>query len=142
LETDMTARTELNLTLDVEGTSNEELMRGLRAAIALFDKAGVSAVEAAHAAFKREGWDVAGFDPSAKPSAEEMKAAALWDNAEEAAIEACCAGWPALPVGATLSLSARGANARGPLIPLPFSRIAAARRSRDSPPAIAPARSR
>jgi hypothetical protein len=106
----MNARTELNLTLNVEGASNEELMRGLRAAIALFDKAGVSAVEAAYATFRREGWDVAGFDPSAQPSAAEMKAAALWDNATEAAIAACCAGWPALPAGATLSLNARGAN--------------------------------
>jgi hypothetical protein len=106
----MTARTEVGLRLDVEGASNEELMRGLRAAIALFDKAGVSAMEAAYATFRREGWDVAGFDPAAEPSAAEMKTAALWDNAEEAAIAACCAGWPALPTGATLSLSARGAN--------------------------------
>ena len=95
----MTTRTELGLTLDVESASPEELMRGLRAAIALFDAAGVTPRQAAAAHFKREGWDESGFAETAEPIAAEMRAADHWDGARKAAIEACCAGWPELSKG-------------------------------------------
>jgi hypothetical protein len=100
----MASRTEIGLTLTVEGASDTELMRGLRAAIALFDVAGITPLTAASAAFAREGWDVRGFAPETEPSDAESKAAELWDAAGEAAIAACCAGWPARPGDARLEL--------------------------------------
>jgi hypothetical protein len=101
----MNSRTELGLTLTVEGASNEELMRGLRAAIAVLDDAALLPYTAAAAHFRREGWDVDGLDPGAAPSAGEMRAAELWDTARELAIAACCAGWPAIPDDSSLDLA-------------------------------------
>jgi hypothetical protein len=101
----MTSRTELGLTLTVDGASEAELMRGLRAAIAQFDAAGVSPRDAAAAHFKREGWDVTGFDATVAPTAAEMNTAELWDAAREDALAACCAGWPGIPAGSSLDVA-------------------------------------
>lgn len=101
----MTSRTELGLTLTVEGASDAELLRGLLAAIALLNRAGVTPYDAAAAHFKREGWDISGFDAETEPTAAEHNTAELWDAAREDAFAACCAGWPAVPAGSSLDIA-------------------------------------
>lgn len=44
------------LTMTVEGATPEEIARGLDAAQAVFDRAGVIAVQAAEGWFAMEGW--------------------------------------------------------------------------------------
>lgn len=50
------------ITLTVEGAKPEEIARGLDAAQAVFDRAGVTPDRAAEARFNVEGWDIRGFD--------------------------------------------------------------------------------
>lgn len=61
------------------------------AAQAVFDKAGVTPDEAATARFVVEAWDISGFVGKA-PEAE-LAICTVWDEADEAAVAACCAGW-------------------------------------------------
>ena len=51
----------MDIRINVEGTSPEEIERGLAAARAVFEEAGVTAERAAEASFAVEGWDEAGF---------------------------------------------------------------------------------
>lgn len=84
------------LQLHVEGATEAEETRGLEAAAALLMRAGVDPADAASGHFAREGWDMRGF-PENDPgfTDEDAKNAALWDQAALAALEACCADWPA-----------------------------------------------
>ena len=89
------------ITIRIEGASADEIQRGLVAAQAVFDRAGVTALQAAEARFAREGWDIGGF---ADPAPGDLDIADLWDEADQAAVAACCAGWPAEKVPKTADL--------------------------------------
>ncbi|PTE06575.1 hypothetical protein C9427_30575 [Mesorhizobium helmanticense] len=43
--------------------------------------------------FAIEGWDIRGFPEDDAPSDAAHMAAQIWSDAEDAAVEACCAGW-------------------------------------------------
>lgn len=94
----------MTITIHVEGARPEEIIRGLIAAQDVFDRAGVTPDEAATARFVVEGWDLRGFTGNV-PEAE-LAICTVWDEADEAALNACCAGWPAdrIPRSADLEL--------------------------------------
>ena len=79
------------LTMTVEGATPD----GLAAARAVFKRAGVTPERAADARFAVEGWDIRGFDDDI--SAEDLAICSVWGEADEAALEACCAGWGERP---------------------------------------------
>ena len=83
----------MQLRITVEGATKEEVRRGLNAALAVFDKANMHPLTAAEGRFALEGWDIQGF-PEDGFSDEESAAASVWMEAEQAAIDACCANWP------------------------------------------------
>ncbi len=84
----------MNIMMDARGATPEEKLRGLDAARAVFDRAGITAEKAAEGSFAIEGWDDKGFPPDQEPSEGEFAAADVWWAASKAAIEACCHGWP------------------------------------------------
>jgi hypothetical protein len=112
--------------IHIEGATDAEIQRGLAAALAVFAAGGTTAVEAALAAHLRESLHEGGYydeqgnfrDPyEGEPLWEnevrlkemterEHKIAPLWEQADAAAVEACCAGWPEekTPYSADLSL--------------------------------------
>lgn len=102
--------------LQIEGARPDEISRGLAAAQQVFEKAGVTDEEAADARFAVEGWDVRQFTGDV-PEAE-LEICDVWDEAEDAAIAACCSGWPAdrIPAAGCLELVR---------VPKPITRLAA-----------------
>ncbi|TIM16666.1 MAG: hypothetical protein E5Y74_31685 [Mesorhizobium sp.] len=93
----------MDLYLSVPGASPEEIARGIAAAEAVLDRAGISALEAADGMFAIEGGD---DTDESLPTEEEDQAATAWMEASRAALDACCAGWPAekRPIDANLQL--------------------------------------
>ncbi|MER9202963.1 hypothetical protein NKH74_27875 [Mesorhizobium sp. M0933] len=83
----------MTITIRVEEAQPEEIVRGLLAAQEVFDKAGVTADQAATARFVVEAWDIRGF--SDKVPEAELAICTVWDEADHAAVLACCAGWDA-----------------------------------------------
>lgn len=81
----------MTITIRVEGAQPEDIIRGLLAAQEVFDKAGVTPDEAATARFVVEGWDIRGF--VGKVPEAELAICTVWDEADQAAAQACCAGW-------------------------------------------------
>jgi hypothetical protein len=81
------------LKLSVPTATAAEVDRGLAAAVAVFRQARIHPIDAAAGAFAREGWDMGGFVGDIEDK--ELKAARVWDDANAAAREAACAGWPA-----------------------------------------------
>ena len=51
----------MTITIHVAGAQPEDIVRGLLAAQAVFDRAGVTPDQAATARFVVEGWDIRGF---------------------------------------------------------------------------------
>ncbi|TIL25121.1 hypothetical protein [Mesorhizobium sp.] len=96
----------MDLLLKLRGASAEEKKRGVDAAKAVLERAGLTAEEAAGAAFELEGWDIDGFPEDRTPSDAVFEANSVWGDAHEAALEACCAAWPAdkKPVAVELEL--------------------------------------
>lgn len=94
----------MTITIRVEGAQPEEIMRGLIAAQEVFDKARVTPDQAATARFVVEGWDIRGF--TGKVPEEELAICTVWDEADQAAVQACCANWAAekIPDSANLEL--------------------------------------
>ena len=87
----------MGLSIVDSGANTEEIDRGVAAACAVFEKAGVSA-EAAHAAqFK-----IASDEPVTN---EETMQATVWAEADKAAVVACCKGWLKIPEPAHLELA-------------------------------------
>lgn len=84
------------LVVKVAGATNAEFACGLPAAQRMFDAGGAKPRDAAFGRFERDGWDNAGF-PNPVPPEETFRLAKLWDDADTAALEACCAGWPKKP---------------------------------------------
>ena len=87
----------MKLHIHVTGATPEELERGVAAAQAAFDAAGVTPYEAAAAYFKMTG-------EQEELSEQEGRAADAWDEADVAAAQACCAGWEVAPSRADLEL--------------------------------------
>jgi hypothetical protein len=71
--------------------------RGHAAALAAFEAAGITPLEAATAHFKMEG-------EQEDLTEHESRAAYLWDEAQYAAAKACCIGWTTPPDRADFSL--------------------------------------
>lgn len=94
----------MTITIRVEGAQPEDIVRGLLAAQDVFDKAGVTPDQAATARFVVEGWDIRGF--TGKIPEAELAICTVWDEADHAAVQACCAGWSAnkIPDSAELEL--------------------------------------
>jgi hypothetical protein len=84
----------MDILMDARGASPEEKQRGIAAARAVIESSGVTAEEAAEGSFAVEGWDDMGFPPDKEPSEDEYAAADVWWAASNAAIKACCEGWP------------------------------------------------
>jgi hypothetical protein len=102
----------MTITIHVEGARPEEIIRGLLAAQLVFDQAGVTPDAAATARFVVEGWDIEGF-PEPAPDAE-LEICHVWDEADQAAVTACCAGWrqEKIPCSADLELVTEPARFR------------------------------
>lgn len=83
------------LRLNIPGATEAEMQRGIEAAEKVFAIAGISAEQAADGMFALEGWDDASFPDDGEPTEDEDNAAAVWMEANKAAIKACCADWPA-----------------------------------------------
>ncbi|CAH1658821.1 conserved hypothetical protein [Hyphomicrobiales bacterium] len=82
----------LTLSVDVPGATDEELMRGLHAAAAVFREQKVSPLAALDGFFALEGWtDTCGLIPY---SEENDRAIDVWHEADKAAVDAICANWP------------------------------------------------
>lgn len=79
------------LKLNIPDATEDELRKGLAAARRVFDTAGVHPVAAAEGWWALEGWDDSGF--ASEISEEDDANAAVWADAQEAAIAACCEGW-------------------------------------------------
>jgi len=84
----------MELRLNIEGATPEELARGVAAAEGVFERAGITPLQGAEGLFALEGWDIKGFPEDDKPTEDEDQAATIWMEADEAATTACCAGWP------------------------------------------------
>lgn len=87
----------MKLRLNLDEASPEELARGIAAAEAVFAAAGISAEEAANGMFALEGWDDQSFPEDEEPTEDDDRAAAVWMDANKAALKACCTDWPEVP---------------------------------------------
>ncbi|AZO05603.1 hypothetical protein [Mesorhizobium sp. M2A.F.Ca.ET.043.02.1.1] len=83
----------MDIIMDARGATPDEKQRGIAAATAVLDHAGMTAEDAASGSFAVERWDDMGFPPDQEPSEDEYAAAEVWWAASKAAIEACCEGW-------------------------------------------------
>ena len=78
--------------ISIPGATSEELQRGVAAALKVFSDAGVHPFMAADGRFRREAWDIGGFQNS-DITDEQLAAAKVWDKADAGALEAACFGW-------------------------------------------------
>ena len=110
------------LSIVATGATEGELRRGLEAAAAVFRVSGVTPYAGAAAAFKREGEDIAfTYSDHENPPPETMtereaSAAAVWDEAQRAAVNACCAGWGRPADDAGIVLMREGEDPPGPVL--------------------------
>lgn len=79
------------LVLDIKGAAPEEIQRGMIAARAVFDRAGITPRQGdeARAALWERGHRLRGD----RETAEMWDCYRVWVAAERAAIDACCTGW-------------------------------------------------
>jgi hypothetical protein len=95
---------EPDFAIAVEGATEEELRRGIAAAQAVFDAAGVTPLEAATSEFRVEGDTLRRLSYDSEEEARSIggppeaterqyRIAGIWRQADLAAVEACCAGW-------------------------------------------------
>ncbi|CAN7262657.1 hypothetical protein LJR084_001241 [Variovorax sp. LjRoot84] len=87
----------MTMILKVPGASPEELARGLAAAQAVLDAAGVTDVEAVRAFLELDFWDISSSKEFRKLTPKEIASATALGDARAAALRACCAGWPKVP---------------------------------------------
>jgi hypothetical protein len=93
----------MNLKISINDANPDELARGLLAAQTIFDRTGVTPQRAAEARFSVEGWDLSGYD--SEVSADDLDICHLWDEADEAAVRACCADWDEVKKPTTAKLA-------------------------------------
>lgn len=84
----------MTLRLYIEGANAAELARGLAAAEAVFEGFGISYKDAMGGMLAVELREMKGLPKDAVPSEDMDIKAGVWYEAERAACEACCAGWP------------------------------------------------
>ncbi|MCA0046298.1 hypothetical protein LB577_04930 [Mesorhizobium sp. B283B1A] len=72
----------MELRLNIEDATPEELARGIAAAEAVFARAGITTLQGAEGLFALEGWDIKGFPEDDKPTEDEDRAAAVWLEAD------------------------------------------------------------
>jgi hypothetical protein len=95
----------VRLTLSAEGASDQDLARGLAAAMGVLTAGGVSAQQALMAHWLHEGWKGLGAPETARPPDATLMAARLWVEAGEAAAKACGQGRSGQPPsGVTLGV--------------------------------------
>ncbi len=78
------------------GATTKEIERGVAAAEAVFERAGVTAQEAFEAQQK--------IDQGEQVTNEETMRAVVWGEADSAAVVECCKGWRRIPEAAHLEL--------------------------------------
>ena len=78
----------MRLIVTLDGATQEEVQKAGEAAMAVFAQAGATPLEAASAAFAREGWDLTGFDPEYDGHGDDAAIGAA------RAAEVGCAAWP------------------------------------------------
>ncbi|ADU36248.1 hypothetical protein [Variovorax paradoxus] len=86
----------MTMVLKVPGANPEEIAKGLRAAQAVLDAAGVTDVQGAWGLHELESFDDS-LGRSAKPRPGAVGAAFALAQARKAALAACCEGWGQLP---------------------------------------------
>lgn len=91
-------KTNIRLQLAIPGATPQEIDRGLTAAHASLQASGVAPWDAAYGQWMIEGEDM--VESTDKHASD----ATAWDDATDAAIEACCAGWAQKPTGQVLEL--------------------------------------
>lgn len=82
----------MGLHLSIDGVSAEDKQRGIAAAEAVLRAADMTADQASAGMSALEWWDDDGCQ--GEMSDEDSHAASVWLEAEAAAIDACCIGWP------------------------------------------------
>jgi hypothetical protein len=87
----------MELLIHIPGATEPAIARGIAAAQKVFDDGGATPYEAATASFKRDG-------EVDELTDREADIAHLWYEADAAAAQACCAGWPNIPESAALEL--------------------------------------
>ncbi|MER8505306.1 hypothetical protein [Mesorhizobium sp. M0618] len=68
----------MELRLNIEDATPQELARSIAAAEAVFAPAGITALQGAEGLFALEGWDIKGFPEDGKPTEEEDRAATVF----------------------------------------------------------------
>lgn len=92
--------------LHVDGTTPEQLERGLSIARKLLAESGFTPYQAARGRFDVEGWDDAyNCDKDRTPPPRTFEAAQAWYAAERAAVELCSGGPGLWQDGAYLALT-------------------------------------
>ncbi len=94
----------MTIILHVEGATEEELARGVAAAEAVFERAGIQPWRGALGVYEREMWDRTDFDEATTPTGMDREAAEAMREARDAALKACCEGWSEIPVDARLDI--------------------------------------
>lgn len=84
----------MQIVIQLEGATPDELRRGAAAATALFDGAGVTPRAAAAAHFKMTQPLIDPTSDLVELTDAEATAAGLWEKAVVVATQACCASWP------------------------------------------------
>jgi len=84
----------MGLRLYIEGATTEELAAGIAAAEAVFERSGVFYKDAMNGMLAVGLWKMKGFPKDDAPSEDMDGKAGVWYEAERAACDACCAGWP------------------------------------------------
>ena len=76
----------MKLLIHIDGASKAELRRGIDAAQQVFNRSGVSA-EVAISLMRKKDFEIDRCSPS------ERRHASLFEEADRAALKACCQGW-------------------------------------------------
>ncbi len=91
------------LLIHVDGASDGDRLRGVCAAWAVFDQAGVAASSCAWAKFLHDRANTLGPD-AGRLSELVVRCSAVWNEAEQAGLKACCKFLPEVPVGSSMEL--------------------------------------
>ncbi|MFI0847173.1 hypothetical protein [Mesorhizobium sp. IMUNJ 23232] len=83
----------VDFVISVAGASQEELRRGVEAALEVFVREGISPEQAADGQWAVESWDDAGFPDDEAPSEELEHGCSVWNEASAAAFQAVFPDW-------------------------------------------------
>lgn len=80
--------------LNIPGATTVELERGMAAAQAVLDAHGLTGPEVLGALDAMEIWDMNHFAEDARPAQKQFDLMSVYLAADNAAVDACCKGWP------------------------------------------------